>query len=77
MISDDQVALMINLLDICTTRLSPDFPAVAAPINYTATDLKMELGKNCVKITGYSRSMEPQNEPGAPISSSVRKNRLC
>ncbi len=40
MISDDQVALMINLLDNCTIRLSPDFPATAAPINYTATDLK-------------------------------------
>ena len=40
MISDDQVALMINLLDIGTTRLSPDFPTAAAPINYTATDLK-------------------------------------
>ena len=33
MISDDQVELMINLLDICTTRRSSDFPAVAAPIN--------------------------------------------
>ncbi len=77
MISDDQVELMINLLDICTTRLSPDFPAVAALINYAATDLKMELGENCVKRMGYSRSMEPQNEPGAPISSSGGKDRLC
>ena len=31
--SDDQVALMINLLDICTTRLSAGFPALAPPIN--------------------------------------------
>jgi hypothetical protein len=59
MIGDDQVELMINLLDICTTRPSPDFPAVAALINYAATDLKMQLGENCVKRTGYSRSMEP------------------
>ena len=77
MISDDQVALMINLLDICTTRLSPDFPAVAAPINYTATDLKMELGENRVNRTGYSRSMEPQNEPGATLSIRGGKDRLC
>ncbi len=77
MISDDQVELMINLLDTCTIRLSTGFPAVAALINYAANDLKMELGENHVKRTGYSRSMEPQNEPGTPISSSGGKDRLC
>jgi len=77
MISNDQVGLMINLPDICTTRLSPDFPAVAALINYAATDLKMELSKKRVKRRGYSRSMEPKNEPGATLSIRGGKDRLC
>ena len=46
---------------------------MAALINYAANDLKMELGENHVKRTGYSRSMEPRISRVPPYHQVVEK----